>query len=84
MMPLPGSHMMFSISLRHALETRHYSITFLNSSGWEVKVEHAGEVTRHVYHDWHRVERALALFELEVSNLTALGWQPVDDMAFRI
>ena len=71
-------HSMFSISLRNARETRHYSISFLNSSGWEVKLEQAGAVTSHVYHDWHRVERALALFKLEVSKLTALGWQPVD------
>ena len=49
----------------------------LSSSGWEVKLEQAGEITRHVYyHDWHRVERALALFQLEVSNLTEHGWQP--------
>jgi seryl-tRNA synthetase len=69
---------MFSISLRNARETRHYSISSLGNLGWEVKLEEAGEITRHVYyHDWHRVERALALFQLEVSNLTEHGWQPV-------
>lgn len=68
---------MFSISLRNARETRRYSISFLGNSGWEVKLEDAGEIIRHVYyHDWHRVERALALFQLEVSNLIAHGWQP--------
>ena len=68
---------MFHISLRNARETRRYSISSLGSSGWEVKLEQAGEITRHVYyHDWHRVERALALFQLEVSNLTEHGWQP--------
>ena len=68
---------MFSISLRNARETRRYSISPLSSSGWEVKLEQAGEITRHVYyHDWHRVERALALFQLEVSKLTEHGWQP--------
>jgi hypothetical protein len=68
---------MFSISLRHATRTRHYSIAALATSGWEVTLEDEGELTRHVYHDWHRVERALALFQLEVSELTARGWEPV-------
>jgi hypothetical protein len=26
------------------------------------------------YHDWHRVERALAAFEHEVLELVAQGW----------
>jgi hypothetical protein len=68
---------MFSISIRNARETRRYSISSLGSSGWEVKLEQAGEITRLVhYHDWHRVERALALFQREVSDLTEHGWQP--------
>jgi len=73
---------MFSISLRNADDrTRSYSISSLGNAGWEVKLEQEGELTRHVYyHDWHRVERVLALFQLEVSNLTEHGWhetQPV-------
>jgi len=66
---------MFSISLRNADHTRKYSIAALNPAGWEVKLEHEGELTRHVYYDWHRVERALALFQLEVGELTERGWQ---------
>jgi hypothetical protein len=66
---------MFSISLRNAEHTRKYSISPLNPTGWEVKLEQEGELTRHVYHDWHRVERALALFQLEVGRLTEHGWQ---------
>jgi hypothetical protein len=27
------------------------------------------------YHDWHRVERALAAFEREVQELRARGWR---------
>jgi hypothetical protein len=46
-----------------------------------VKLEQEGELTRHVfYHAWHRVERMLALFQLEVTHLTEHGWretQPV-------
>jgi len=40
-----------------------------------VTLEQEGELTRHVYHDWHRVERAMALFQLEVGQLTQRGWQ---------
>jgi hypothetical protein len=68
---------MFSISLRNADDrTRSYSISQLGNAGWEVKLEQEGELTRHVYyHDWHRVERVLALFQLEVTNLTEHGWR---------
>jgi hypothetical protein len=68
---------MFSISLRNDDDrTRSYSISPLGNAGWEVKLEQEGELTRHVYyHDWHRVERMLALFQLEVSNLTEHGWR---------
>jgi hypothetical protein len=68
---------MFSISLRNDDDrTRSYSISSLGNAGWEVKLEQEGELTRHVYyHDWHRVERMLALFQLEVSNLTEHGWR---------
>jgi hypothetical protein len=66
---------MFSISLRNADNTRKYSVEPLDPAGWEVKLEREGELTRHVYYDWHRVERALALFELEVGQLTERGWQ---------
>ena len=67
---------MFSIRLRNAEQTRSYSISQLGNAGWEVKLEQEGELTRHVYyHDWHRVERMLALFQLEVTNLTENGWR---------
>jgi hypothetical protein len=69
---------MLSISLRNAEHTRSYSISALSDDGWEVKLEREGELTHHVwYHDWHRVERALAMFRLEVSELTASGWHEV-------
>ena len=66
---------MFSISLRNADHTRKYSIAPLSPAGWEVTLEQEGELTRHVYHDWHRVERAMALFQLEVGQLTQRGWR---------
>ena len=67
---------MLSISLRNADHIRRYSISPLGAAGWEVKLEQEGQLTRHVfYHDWHRVERMLALFQLEVAELTERGWQ---------
>jgi hypothetical protein len=69
---------MFSIVLRNAASTRRYSISAHNESGWEVVLERDGESPHHVcYRDWHRVERTLAMFQLEVSDLTARGWQVV-------
>jgi len=34
------------------------------TSGWEVSEERDDRVVKHVsYHDWHRVERAMLVFE---------------------
>ena len=67
---------MFSIVLRNAASTRRYWISTHGDSGWEVILEREGEPPRHVwYRDWHRVERAMAMFRLEISELTACGWQ---------
>jgi hypothetical protein len=69
---------MFSVVLRNAASTRRYSISPLSDAGWEVILERDGEQPHHVwYHDWHRVERTLAMFRLEVSELTARGWQVI-------
>ena len=69
---------MFTVSLRNAAHVRVYSIQSVAGKGWDVVVEEDRAVKRHVrYDDWHRVERALAAFELEVSELTAHGWQEV-------
>ena len=69
---------MFSVRLRNADHVRVYSIRSREGSGWEVTLEEDRAVRRRVqYDDWHRVERAPAAFELEVSELTARGWQNV-------
>ena len=66
---------MFSISLQRADHVRQYSIRSVHDSGWEVLVEEDRTLTHHVrYRDWHRVERALALFRREVDDLIARGW----------
>ena len=70
---------MFSVRLTNADHTRRYTISFLKGAGWEVTRQQDGELTRHSrYHDWHRVERARAMFALEVSKLTERGWKIVE------
>jgi hypothetical protein len=66
---------MFAVNLHRAEHTKRYSISQLDESGWEVRLEEDRELKHRVYyHDWHRVERAMAVFRLEVSELTAEGW----------
>lgn len=65
---------MYALSLRYADHVRHYSIC-AGSAGWEVKLEEDRTLRRlDHYQDWHRVERAKALFEREVLDLTSRGW----------
>jgi hypothetical protein len=67
---------MFSVCLRRNDEVRRYSVGSHGVAGWEIKTEGNRMVTRHVwYHDWHRVERKLALLTREVEDLTEQGWQ---------
>ena len=69
---------MFALSLRYADHVRHYSICAV-SAGWEVKLEEDRTLRRlDHYRDWHRVERAMALFEREAMELTARGWRRED------
>jgi hypothetical protein len=69
---------MFDVRLRHSDHVRHYSITALTPSGWEVRLEEDRQLRRRdVYQDWHRVERAQALLELEVLRLRERGWHQV-------
>ena len=66
---------MFQLSLRSANHIRRYSITAVQPSGWEVRLEEDRELRRHdLYQDWHRVERARALFEREATELRESGW----------
>jgi hypothetical protein len=69
---------MYSVCLHHADHVRQYSIAPLEPHGWEVKFEE-DRTLRHraQYSDWHRVERELAKFRREVSELEASGWTPV-------
>jgi hypothetical protein len=67
---------MFDLSLSHASHVRHYSIVAVAPSGWDVRCQEDQTLRRlDHYEDWHRVERALMLFRLEVSQLSESGWQ---------
>ena len=69
---------MFVFRLRCADHVRHYSIS-AGSAGWEVKLEEDRTLRRlDHYQDWHRVERAMALFEREAMELTERGWHRED------
>ena len=69
---------MFSVVLRNANQVRRYSVSPHTPAGWEVTAEREGETPKRVfYREWHRVERALALFRWEVSELTAHGWHRI-------
>jgi len=55
---------MFTKERKTAGHTERVTVT-QTGSGWEVKEEHDGRVVSRVtYLDWHRVERAMQLFEL--------------------
>ena len=67
---------MYELSLASADHVRHYSVFPAAPAGWVVTVKHDRSLRVHeVYHDWHRVERVLARFEREVSDLVASGWE---------
>jgi hypothetical protein len=67
---------MFDLRLQRADHVRRYFVRDAPPSGWEVRFEEDYQVRRQwIYQDWHRVERALALFEREVNDLRAAGWR---------
>ena len=73
---------MFHLSLQCADHVRRYSIMPVRPFGWEVKLEEDRELRRNdFYEDWHRVERAMALFQLEVMHLTENGWQLMPELS---
>ena len=65
---------MYATSLRNQLHVRRFTIRHVHP-GWEVRDENdAGILKRVIYKDWHRVERAIAMFEQEEAMLEAAGW----------
>ena len=67
---------MFAKTLTHDGHTREYTIRSLGLEGWEVQEARDKRVVRKAcYTDWHRVERAMAIFSIEAATLEARGWQ---------
>jgi len=66
---------MFSKELRFAGHAKCFLINRLGGDGWEVREEQDQHVVKQVlYTDWHRVERAMGLFTLEIGQLESQGW----------
>ena len=67
---------MFAKELTQAGHTKRFSVSEAGNSGWEVLEEQDSQVIRRVcYTDWHRVERALQILSLQVSQLEERGWR---------
>ncbi len=66
---------MFTIALRRAAETRTFTIAEMGPSGWKVTDAMDSRVIKQtLYDDWHRVERARAVFTAQAAILKDLGW----------
>jgi N-methylhydantoinase B/oxoprolinase/acetone carboxylase alpha subunit len=66
---------MFERNLSYDGHTRRFSIESRGGAGWEVREEQDSAVVRaKVYDDWHRVERARSVFQVEILTLTQQGW----------
>ena len=66
---------MFAKELYRAGHTRKFLIRDLGASGWEIRDEQDDRVLKQVcYTDWHRVERALSMFNLQIDELEDAGW----------
>jgi len=68
---------MFAKELRRAGHVRKFSIRDAGREGWAVRDEQDDRVLKDVrYTDWHRVERALNMFHLQIDELENSGWTP--------
>lgn len=66
---------MFVKELHQAGHVRKFSIKKLGESGWEVRDVQDERVLRQVYYnDWHRVERAVNMFNILIEDLESRGW----------
>ena len=66
---------MFSTVLKNAGHTGRFFVGDGEAGGWEAREEQDDQILREArYTDWHRVERACAVFSLEVADLLRQGW----------
>jgi len=69
---------MFAKELHQAGHTRKFSITDKGNAGWEVRDVQDDRVLKEIcYTDWHRVERALNMFNLQIDELESKGWAAI-------
>jgi hypothetical protein len=67
---------MFAKELHNDGHVKKFSISENRNDGWEVREEQDNQILRQVrYTDWHRVERALTVFALEIGQLEDRGWR---------
>lgn len=67
---------MFARELRNQDHVKRFVIHDRGINGWEVREEQDDTVLKQVwYTDWHRVERALQVFSLQIGQLEATGWR---------
>jgi len=70
---------MYARRLRKAAHTRRFTIRNTGTSGWQVQDEQDSTIVKSVlYDDWHRVERAIAAFSVEIAMLRESGWVEVN------
>jgi hypothetical protein len=73
--PFTGTFM-FVKELHRAGHTKRFSIEQQGGDGWDVRLEQDNRVLKQMrYTDWHRVERALTKFAMEIGELEELGWR---------
>ncbi len=61
--------------LQHSGHTHRFVIAPSAASGWELREERDSRIVRQVrYTDWHRVERARIIIDLQMTSLTEHGW----------
>ena len=76
---------MYAVTLTKNEETRRFTITATENAGWEVREEQNSQlVSRQMYTDWHRVERAQMGFAHAVDSLVDEGWKDAADSAIRL
>jgi len=67
---------MFAKELHNDGHIRRFSIRENGRDGWDVREEQDDRVLRQVsYSDWHRVERALNSFRVQIGQLEDRGWR---------
>ena len=65
---------MYEKNLRQAGHTRRFAIREAGGL-WEAQMQHDDVIVQRVrYDDWHRVERTMVRFAIEISTLERSGW----------